>query len=274
MTKNILTYAVLALFTLGLNACSQEDDFAPQGEPQEITILTRTATATEGEETISETFTSPFTLELWNDGTRSTHQMTYTESSGYNLVKVDNFGTTVNALAYCGNTVTVTSPDNYTVELTADQSTEDAFNAADVMIATGTFNENGALSLNFEHFYAKVTFNVTLASEFEETVTITNFNINTVDNKTVSAYINGKTVSAIIPAAVYQGGGTFLNVTVGSGTPLEVKVPTDGMLFTAGNHYTFNLRVGKNMVTINQLSIDGIGNPFNGGWNTDSETDL
>lgn len=273
MKRNIprvILYAALALFTLGLNACSQEDDFAPQEQGQVLRINAR-STSDNAE---LAPFTGDFTLELWNDGTRSTHQMTYTESSGYNLVKVDDFGTTVNALAYCGNTVTVTSPDNYTVELSVDQSTEDAFNAADVMIATGTFNENGVLSLNFKHRFAKVTFNVTFASEFEVTATITNFNINTVDNKTVSAYINGKTVSAIIPAAVYQGGGTFLNVAVGSGTPLEVKVPTDGMVFTAGNHYTFNLRVGKNMMTINQLSIDGIGNPFNGGWNTDSETDL
>lgn len=270
MTKNIITYGVLALFTLGLNACSQEDDFAPQEQGQVLRINAR-STSDNAE---LAPFTGDFTLELWNDGTPSTHQMTYTEGTGWNTVKVDKLGTTVNALAYCGNTVNVTSFNDYSVTLTENQSTEDAFNAADVMIATGTFYENGALSLNFEHFYAKVTFNVTLASEFEETATITNFNINTVENKTVSAYINGKTVSAIIPAAVYQGGGTFLNVAVGSGTPLEVKVPTDGMVFTAGNHYTFNLRVGKNMVTINQLSIDGISNPFNGGWNTDSETDL
>lgn len=79
------------------------------------------------------------------------------------------------------------------------------------MIATGTFNENGALLLNFEHYY-KVTFNETLGFEFEETDAITNFKINTVDYKTVSAYINDKPVSAILPAGSYEGGSTALSV--------------------------------------------------------------
>lgn len=115
MTKRKITYAVLALLTLGFTACQQEEDFAPEGEPQEITILTRTTTATEGEETAAETFTGNFTLELWNDGVHTTHQMTYTEGTGWNAVKVDKLGTSVTALAYCGNAVNVTSLDNYTV---------------------------------------------------------------------------------------------------------------------------------------------------------------
>lgn len=272
MTKNILTYAVLALFTLGLNACSQEDDFAPQGEPQEITILTRAAN--------SETFTGDFTLELWNDGVHTTHPMTYTESSGYNLVKVDNFGTTVNALAYCGNTVTVTSPDNYTVELSVDQSTEDAFNAADVMIATGTFNENGVLSLNFKHRFAKVSFQVDLAGEFDNSDKITNFLVMTKNDSSpdVKAYFTESDASyrydcsAYIPTGTYEAGDTFVIVIIGN-NHLVVKMK-DVITFAAGTHYTFTLKVGKDKVTITQVSTNNIGNPFDGGWNTDSETDL
>lgn len=125
---------------------------------------------------------------------------------------MDNLVTTINALAYCGTTVSATSFNDYSVTLTENQSTDAAFKAADVMIATGTFNENGALLLNFEHYYTKVTFNVTLGFEFEETDAITNFKINTVDYKTVSAYINDKPVSAILPAGSYEGGSTALSV--------------------------------------------------------------
>lgn len=42
----------------------------------------------------------------------------------------------------------------------------------------------------------------------------------------------------------------------------------------AGTHYTFTLKVGKDKVTITQVTTDNIGNPFNGGWDNDSETDL
>ena len=42
----------------------------------------------------------------------------------------------------------------------------------------------------------------------------------------------------------------------------------------AGTHYTFSLKVGKEKVTIEQISTDGIGNPFGDGWDNDSETDL
>lgn len=263
---------MIALLTLGFTSCSQEEDFAPQGgDGQEITILMRTAT--EGEDTAAETFTSPFTLELWNDGVHTTHPMTYTEGTGWSPIKVDKLGTSVTALAYCGNTVTVTSLDNYSVELTEDQSEEDAFNAADVMIATGTVDENHSLSLHFEHYFAKMTFNVTIATEFDETDEITTFQVMTADGKTVSAYVDGKTVAAILPAGTYSD-GTFLNVAVANGTLLSVNVPTDGLTLTAGTHYTFALKVGKNKVTIEQISTDNIGNPFGSGWDNDSETDL
>lgn len=42
----------------------------------------------------------------------------------------------------------------------------------------------------------------------------------------------------------------------------------------AGTHYTFTLKVGKDKVTITQVTTDNIGNPFGGGWDNDSETDL
>ena len=45
MIKKKLTYAVLALLTLGFTACQQEDDFVPQ--EQEIRLATR-ATAFDG----------------------------------------------------------------------------------------------------------------------------------------------------------------------------------------------------------------------------------
>ena len=287
MRKKKFIYAAIALMTLGFAACTQEDDFAPQGEPQEISIRTRTADS--GSET--EPFTGNFTLELWNDGVHSTHPMTYTEGTGWNAVKVDKLGTTVTALAHCGNTVNVTSSDNYSIKLTEDQSDVDAFNAADVMTATGTVATDGSLSLNFKHYFAKVTFNVTLADEFKtetETETesetaltpITNLYVVTNDSSTpeVTAYCVAADsdydyeCSAYIPAGTYAIGDTFVKVDI-KGNQLVAKMQRKTTL-AAGTHCTFYLKVGKNKVTITQVTTNTIGNPFGSGWDNDSETDL
>ena len=294
MIRRKITYAVtkglflLFAFSFLLSSCSQEEEFAPQGgDGQEITILTRAADSGSA----TETFTGDFTLELWNDGVRTTHQMTYTEGTGWNAVKVDKLGTSVTALAYCGNTVNVTSLDNYTVKLTEDQSDVDAFNAADVMTATGTVATDGSLSLNFKHYFAKVTFNVTLADEFKtetETETesetaltpITNLHVVTKDSSTpeVTAYCVAADsdydyeCSAYIPAGTYAIGEPFVKITIG-GQELTANMK-NAITFTAGTHCTFYLKVGKNKVTITQVTTNTIGNPFSGGWDNDSETDL
>ena len=288
MRKKKFIYAALALLTLGFAACSQEDDFAPQGEPQEITILTRAADSGSA----TETFTGDFTLELWNDGVRTTHQMTYTEGT-WSPVKVDKLGTTVKALAHCGNTVNVTSSDNYSIKLTKDQSTKEDFLAADVMTATGTVATDGSLSLNFNHHFAKVTFNVTLADEFKtetetETETesetaltpITNLYVMTKDSSTpeVTAYCVAADsdydyeCSAYIPAGTYAIGDTFVKVDI-KGNQLVAKMQRKTTL-AAGTHCTFYLKVGKNKVTITQVTTNTIGYPFSGGWDNDSETGL
>ena len=272
-----LKYIALAALTISLAACSQEDDFAPQGEPQEITILTRAADSGSA----TETFTGDFTLELWNDGVRTTHQMTYTEGT-WSPVKVDKLGTTVTALAHCGNTVNVTSSDNYSIKLTKDQSTKEDFLAADVMTATGTVATDGSLSLNFEHRFAKVTFKVFIATEFNATDKLTNLYVMTKDSSTseVTAYCSATDsdadydyeCSAYIPAGTYTVGEPFVKITIGDQV-LTAKMK-DAITFTAGTHYTFSLKVGKNKVTIGQVTTDNIGNPFDGGWDNDSETDL
>ena len=293
MRKNKTLACLLAALALTLTACSNEDDpMAPDGDKKEITILTRTAT--EGEEaTNTETFTGDFTLELWNDGVHTTHQMTYTEGTGWNAVKVDKLGTNVTALAHRGETVTFTSATDYSVALTEDQSDVDAFNAADVMTATGTVATDGSLSLNFKHHFAKVTFKVYLDGEFQkgtgtEQTPITDLYVMTKDSSIpeVTAYCSTADsnadyhydCSAYIPAGTYTLGDTFVKIDIGEFTGdkrLEAKMSEDNYLtLTAGTHYTFSLKVGKNKVTIGQVITDNIGNPFGNGWDNDSETDL
>ena len=63
MRKKKFIYAALALVTLGLTACQQEEDFTPQGGEKELRIATR-STAAEG---TTEAFTRDFNLDLWSN---------------------------------------------------------------------------------------------------------------------------------------------------------------------------------------------------------------
>ena len=254
MRRKLSYWALALLVPLGFTACQQEEDFALQ--EQEIRVATRGADDT-------GTFTDAFTLELWSttdNAKYETHQMTYTDGAGWNTVKSSILP--AHAFAYKGGSVTdvsYTDKWNYTVTLQFDQSSPEKLADADVMIATGEASAESPLNLNFQHYFAKVTFNATLASEFDEADKITTLDVMTVDEKTVNAYVDeeGKTVSAIITPGEYTDGNDFLSITVSDAdNPLTVKVPTGGLTFTAGTHYTFNLKVGKDKVVAQFLDTE------------------
>ena len=273
MIKIKLTYAVLALLTFGFTACSQEEDFAPQGgNGQEIRITTR-STSDAG---TTETYTDDFTLELWNDGTHTTHYMTYTEGTGWNAIKVNKLGASVAAFAHKGSSVTdisYTGEWNYTVNLQLDQSSTEKLADADVMITTGCVNTGSPLDLNFQHYYAKVTFNVVIASEFYPGIDeISRFDVVTCDGDYVKPYVDGNSYTAVIPANPYFKAGVHFALVTINGEKLEVEIPDEyanpNGSFDAGKHYTFDLKVGKDKVTLTPTTTD---TDFPGGWNYEED---
>ena len=275
MRKKKFIYAALALLTLGVTACQQEDDFTPQGGNDEIRIATRSADNTGA----TETYTEDFTMELWNDGTHTTHQMTYTEGIGWNTIKVKKLSASVAAFAHKGSSVTdisYTDKWNFAVNLQLDQSDVTKLADADVMIATGSANAGSSLNLNFQHYYAKVTFNVELASEFNPEIdVISRFDVVTCDGDYVKPYVDGNSYTAVIPANPYFKIGVHFALVTINWELLEVEIPDEYAnptgSFVAGTHYTFDLKVGKNKVT---LTPAGTSTDFPGGWNNDSEVDL
>ena len=263
-----LIYAVFALMVMVFAGCTQADDPIP-GE-QELLISAR-ETGFGGLTT--EAFTRDFNLALWSttDATQhETHRMTY-DGTDWNTVSTQLLP--ASALAYCGQTVTVTSHGQYSVALTKDQSNADAFHLADVMIATGMVDENGSLSLHFKHHYAKVTFRVTLADEFQGSEPISHLSVVTKDEN-VSEVITHHSVtdgySAYIPAGTYSAGQSFVKVAIGAymGDNRLTSTLNEGMTLKAGTHYKFDIRVGKDKV---QLTLDSDNHPFGSGW---KDTDL
>ena len=241
--------------------------------------MLRIATRSTSDAGTTETYTDDFTLELWNDGTHTTHQMTYTEGIGWNTIKVKKLSASVAAFAHKGSSVTdisYTGEWNYTVNLQLDQSDATKLADADVMIATGSANAESPLNLNFQHYYAKVTFNVVIASEYNlATDDISRFDVVTCDGDYVKPYVDGNSYTAVIPANPYFKAGVHFALISINGELLEVRIPdkyaNPNGSFVAGKHYIFDLKVGKDKVIVYEVSTGNMDNPFGEGWDTEKD---
>ena len=264
--KGIYKYMALAL-TLVMGACSQDD--APNLSAQELSIAARST----GGDADNNAFTHNFTLELWNttdETLHEKHEMIY--SDGWNKVMTEILP--ARAIAYKGTGVTVTSPTEYTLQLKADQSSDAKLDDADVMLATGEATQGNPLNLYFEHCFAKVSFNCTIAPEFADVNSLIFESCQVHTNPQVKAYINGTEISAILVPDTYVAGENLLTINLRYNSTIKeslpVVAPANGLTFEAGKHYKFSLKIGKDKVTIEKAVVDG-GNPFDGGWDEESK---
>ena len=181
-----------------------------------------------------------------------------------------------------------------------DQSTLPNLKKADHMNAMwkGTPTTE-PINLTLKHRLSMVTVTYTLAEEFEPTVEITPevysytqyllFDIHTLERKDVTweeghdiwvkAYkheevdadgnVVAKKFTAIVSPDAYAAGDEFIRVTIGDRV-LTAKMQED-ITFAEGTHYTFDLKVGKDVLTIEQVSTSDIDNPFGDGWNNEED---
>lgn len=260
MINRKLTYAIIALLTLGITGCSQDDGLTPPVDgKQELRIVTR---STDGAGDETDFSTRPFVLQLWRGNRSETFPMTYTEGSGWNTVKPDN-PLPAFVLAYCGEGVAdVTSNDDYNVALKFDQTDSDKLTAADVMIATGVAQAGVPLDLVFEHYFSKMTFNVTYEG-FTETPVLSE-----IKSGDITCFLNGDKIEMIMYPGGYIVDMEILSLKV-NGVTQSVKLKENTNV-NAGTHYTYNLKIGTKEAT---LTATNVGYP--GGWgDSDSETEL
>ena len=180
-----------------------------------------------------------------------------------------------------------------------DQSTLEKLKRADHMNAMWKGNPTtDPINLNLKHRLSMVTVTYTFASEFADEPDITPevysntqymlFDINTLKRRNVewqedhaiwvTPYqhdgANGeKQFTAIVSPDAYSAGDEFIRITIGDQV-LTAKMKED-ITFEEGTHYTFNLKVGKDKVTIEQVSVNyNLDSPFGDGWRSDTEEDL
>ena len=299
MIKKKLTYAVLALLTLGFAACQQEEDFAPQ--EQEINLNITAGSVQTRVNTLG-------TGNVWENG----------DELYFCRVSKDNQWAEYSLTATVADEVTTWTPDNklfwddngehklvvsYPVTgyvwdtwyVPEDQSTLPNLKKADHMNAMwkGTPTTE-TINFNLKHRMSMVTVTYTLASEFEPTADITPevysnteyifFDVNTLarrdiaweegDDIWVKAYkheevdaegnVVAKKFTAIVSPDAYSAGDDFIRVTIGDQV-LTAKMK-EAITFAEGTHYTFDLKVGKDKVSVEQVSMGDFDSSFGDGW--------
>ena len=154
---------------------------------------------------------------------------------------------------------------------------------------------NEVINLPLAHRLSRVTVNYVLAPEFDSDMEITpeiyskakaftfvrgvlatsvgklDVWVKAYKHEELDAYENvvAKKFTAIVSPDAYAAGDEFIRIHV-EGSELIAKMPKD-ITFKEGTHYTFDLKVGKDKVTLTPTTTD---TDFPGGWDNDSEEDL
>ena len=275
-------YIALAALTISFAACTQDEDFIPQGDADAVKITAsigalQTRVSYDAER--NTTFDEGDQIKVENKLRTSKNVATYTLT--------DEDWNTADAFVWNGaskNEFEAWYPltASYTTfTIPTDQSSEQLLGAADWMTASsGEIDkpENHTLNLHFHHQLSKVTVNIAKwNSEFDssekvienlkiyskgtdiEVVYATDGpNVTTSDGVltaiTPSAF--GHTYTAIVAPAKYATTDKLMTFTA-CGQEMTVLATTPKLTngLNAGLHYSFNLMVGKDVVTLNSVKV-------------------
>ena len=292
---------LLSAFCFLLSSCQQEEDFAPQ--EQEI----RVAFTTDAIQTRVNTLGTGDQWET-GDRIRLLRWMNDQHVNYFYTAEVANDGavtwTPDKKLYWDGkdaHTLVASYPNMNLLfqnfQISSEQNTLSGLKEADCMNAMwkGTPTTE-PINLTLKHRLSMVTVTYTLAEEFESTVEITPevysytqyllFDIHTLERKDVTweegheiwvkAYkheevdadgnVVAKKFTAIVSPDAYAAGDEFIRVTIGDQV-LTAKMQED-ITFAEGTHYTFDLKVGKDKVTLTPTTTD---TDFPGGWNNEED---
>ena len=284
MKKNMKTtnkYIALAAVALTFAACTQDNDIIPQGDGDTVKI-TASIGALQTRVSYDErntTFDENDQMKVENKLRTSKNVATYT-LTGEEWNTADAFvwnGASKNEFeAWYPQTASYT-----TFTIPTDQSSEQLLGAADWMTASsGEIDkpEDHTLKLNFHHQLSKVTVTIDeWNDEFGGTAqTISSPKIYTKGTALTATYddsgvtitatggdtgidplVSGTSYTAIVAPAKYAATDKFMTFTVNGQEMTVLATPSslneEGL--QAGLHYLFDLKVGKDYVTLNGVKV-------------------
>ena len=206
----------------------------------------------------------------------SKNEATYTTTDGTNWTTSDAFvwnSSSKNTFQAWYPVAEYSSYDAFTIP--TDQGDATKLASADWMTAsTGEIDKpgNGVLDLSFQHRLTKVTVTVSeFTSQYAEGATLSgatiysltadNVSVENADNG-VTPYQEGNSVTAIVCPGKYNADATLMEINVkDENGDYTLAVPVNDYLvntgLAAGSHYTFSLKVGKDVVAISSVTVEG-----------------
>ena len=280
--KTTNQYIALAVLALTFAACTQDEDFIPQGDGDAVKISasigalqTRVSYDAKG----YTTFDKGDQIRVKNTLRTSKNIATYTlTNEGWNTA--DAFvwsSTSLNQFEAWYPVTDGTSFDTFT--LPTEQNTSALLGAADWMtIGTKEIEKpsDKTLKLHFLHMLTKVTVNVTSwGSEYDgtdktiEDVKIYSLatdiiqdregligQIKTASLTPIAPLADGNSYTAIVCPGLYSSDQKFMTFTVNGTDNLTVLAKVSSPIeIEAAKHYTFNLTVGKDAAIISSVEV-------------------
>ncbi len=275
-------YIALAALTFSFAACTQDEDFIPQGDGDAVKISasigalqTRVSYDAKG----YTTFDKGDQIRVKNTLRTSKNIATYTQTDeGWNTA--DAFvwsSTSLNQFEAWYPVTDGTSFDTFT--LPTEQNTSALLGAADWMtIGTKEIEKpsDKTLKLHFMHMLTKVTVNVTSwGSKYDgtdktiEDVKIYSLatdivqdregligQIKTASLTPIAPLADGNSYTAIVCPGLYSSDQKFMTFTVNGTDNLTVLAKVSSPIeIEAAKHYTFNLTVGKEAAIISSVEV-------------------
>ena len=270
MIMKTLRYIALAALTLSFAACEQEDfNPAVQGDPDAVKINAtignmQTRVAYSGDNGVTN-FVNGDAIKVVNLMRTSKNEATYTTTDGTNWTTTDAMvwnSSSKNKFQAWYPVAEYSSYETFTIP--TDQSDATKLASADWMTAsTGEIDKpgNGVLDLSFQHRLAKVTVNLTFSSQYpkdKQYVSDFTFYTNEQTQQAITPLANSETsYTAILRPGEYADESYFIFLVMDDIDEHYVlgKTTTSAINLEAGKHYTFTLKVGKDVVSIDDVTV-------------------
>lgn len=293
--KKTYQYIALAVLTIGLAACTQEDDFTPQGNQKDAPLaiasagvanLTTRATI-DSDDNLVEGSMGVFVTST-SGGRYEGSNIKWTYNNGWELddatvVLYENDDTKQQIGAYYPYTAELTDEGKFAIELPEVFGSD--YEDYDYLYADYAALGSNPVIIAMNHLLSKVTvsistmsteissdavqsislFNVPRTASWEvPTSTLTDLGI---ANETTTLYANDtnddEVVDHYVGYALPNAATTLgIRVTMDSGRSFAAQAPiTDGL--ASGNHYLISMKLGKDAVTVGNITIGDWGTPEN-----------
>lgn len=297
------TYQHIALAALALSfaACTQEDDFTLEGNQKDTPLAIASAgvaelttRATINNDRLEEGSIGVYVYSTTGDSYKGdnikwTYRNGFWELDAETVVLFENNGEKQQIAAY----YPYAEPFEGKVQITLPEAYGDDYDNYDYLYGEYAPLTSNPAAIKMRHLMAKVTVNVTTGTDIDagdgvksvELVGVPRTADWTLPDVTLSNYGTNADIALYGKGSAYCGyalpneaESLALRITTDSGrlftlTALldNAETTDDTEVLSSGIHYTISVKVGKDKVTIEQISTSDFDSPFGDGWNNEND---